>query len=319
MTNFIKFVIIVHMKVSEKLNLIQKISKLTQEQLAKKIGVSFVALNSWINKNSQPRKKNQDLIDELYRIYTGQKIIEKNVLDAKKNIINAKKRKHKNIIATILKRNDLYQQFVLSLTYHTNSIEGSTLDENETADILFENATLPRKTLVEHLEVKNHQAALQYIFQNIRPNFRISENFILQLHQIMMNGIISNAGNYRQHGVRIVGANIPTANYLKIPELMPQLIKKINQKNVDTISLIAETHSCFEQVHPFSDGNGRVGRLLVDAMLLRDNLPPAIIKRQNKRLYYTYLNKSQKSREHSLLEDFLCDSILEAYEIIGKS
>ncbi len=131
-----------------------------------------------------------------------------------------------------------------------------------------------------------------------------------------MNGINQDAGLYRRHGVRIIGANIPTANYLKIPYLMKQIIDRINEKSEDTLKQISMIHSQFEQVHPFSDGNGRIGRLIISATLLIENIPPAIIHQEEKKLYYTYLNKAQKDNDTSLLEDYLCDAVLEGFDML---
>lgn len=306
------------MNISQKLQIIQKFSQLTQESLAQELGVSFATLNSWINNKSIPRESKQKLIDELYLKYTGQKTIPENVLQSKKEIIKSKSKKYKNIIKKITSSPDIYDQFILSLTYHTNSIEGSTLTENETAAILFQNVSLPNKNLTEHLEAKNHQSALRFLFEQVNPKFRITEAFILRLHSILMNSIRPDAGAYRNHGVRIVGANVPTANYLKVPELMKEIIKNINKEKKDLIEHISAIHSKFEQVHPFSDGNGRIGRLLINAMLMKKNLPPAVIRQEKKRLYYIYLNKSQLKEDSSSLQDFICDAVLEGFDILGR-
>jgi len=267
------------MLIADKLKIIQNISGLTQEILSKKLGVSFVTLNSWINEKSKPRKSAQKRIDDLYYKYTNQRIIPDDVLKAKKDIIINKSRGYKDILKKILENSDIYDQFILSLTYHTNRLEGSTLTQNETKAILFDNIALANRSMVEQLEAKNHQAALQYLFSYFnKPSIKISEELILKLHSILMNSIKNDAGFYRKHGVRILGTNIPTANYLKVPVLMRTLIKDINSRQKDIITQITKIHSDFEQIHPFSDGNGRIGRLIMQAMLLINNLPPAIIK-----------------------------------------
>ena len=206
----------------------------------------------------------------------------------------------------------------MSLTYNSNRIEGSTLSEGETAAIMFQNAALPDKALVEQLEVKNHQAALQFLFQYLVENKPLSEELVLKLHGILMNAIKPDAGNYRYHGVRIMGTDVPTANYLKIPELMKELVKDINKKTDNIIGHIADVHSRFEKIHPFSDGNGRIGRLIIHAMSLSNNLAPVVILQEKRRLYTTYLNKAQTRNDLSLLEDFISDAILEGYRILER-
>ncbi len=303
------------MTIRQKLIIIKKESGLTQEGIAKQLGVSFVTLNSWMNERSKPHLKKQNQIDELYKKYTGQQTIPDNELIAKKELINKKSRKHQNIIKIIREHKDIYDQFKLSLTYNSNSIEGNTLTKRDTASVLFNNITLPDKSLIEHLEAKNHGTAFDFLFDQIKPNYKITEAFILKLHQILMNSIKPDAGYYRKYAVRITGVNIPTANFLKIPELMKDLVFDINSNKQDFVQHITETHSRFEQIHPFSDGNGRIGRLLIHTMLLRKNLPPAVIKQENKRFYYKYLNKSQGEDEYSQLENFICDSILDGFNL----
>ncbi len=304
------------MKVSGKLKIIQKLSNLTQTQLANKLNVSFPTLNSWINGRSTPHQKKINDIDELYHKITGQKTIPEGSLKAKKDIIIQKSKAHGNIIKKITSRPDIFDQFVLSITYNTNSIEGSTLTENDTAAILFQNATLKNKKLVEHLEAKNHQSALEYLFDEVKINYQITEDFILKLHQILMNSIRPDAGIYRNHGVRIVGANVPTANHIKVPKLMKDIVSEINKNPNDAIAHASMVHSKFEQIHPFSDGNGRIGRLIMIAMLLNRSLPPAIIKQEQKRHYYKYLQKSQQAGDYGKREEFICDAIINSYSIL---
>lgn len=306
------------MNIKEKLQLILKLSQLTQAKLADRLGVTFAALNRWINNKAVPRKKIQQKIDELYKEYFGEKIIPKTLLDAKKKIILRKKKIHSNVIKKIINNPDIRDQFYLSLTFHSNRIEGSSLSENETIAILFENAALPNKSLVEQLEAKNHQAALEYLFWHLNCKKPIDENLILKLHSILMNAISSDAGNYRNHAVRIMGVFVPTANYLKIPILMKELVRDIGRKNKDIINHITEIHSRFEKIHPFADGNGRVGRLLMTAMALKNNIAPVVVLQQKRRIYILYLNKAQMKDDLSLLEDFVCEAIMEGYRILAR-
>lgn len=306
------------MTIKEKLQIIQKLSGLTQQELAGHLGVTFAALNRWLNEKAVPRKKAQTNIDELYREYAGKKQIPETVLEAKKAVIFQKRKAHSNVLKEITNNPDIRDRFFLSLTYNSNRIEGSALSENETAAILFQNTALPDRSITEQLEAKNHQAALEYLLRYLAQKKSLNEELILKLHGILMNTIRSDAGNYRQHGVRILGAYVPTANYLRIPALMKQLARDTNRKSSDIITRIADIHSRFEKIHPFADGNGRVGRLFMHAMALKNNLAPTIILQEKKRLYAAYLNRAQMKNDLSLLEDFICDAILEGYNILER-
>jgi Fic family protein len=304
----------------QKLQLVIKLSGLTQAQLANHLGVTFAALNRWMNDRAAPRPKALERIDELYKEYSGEKKVPESVLAAKQGIIREKQKRHPHVLGEIMDSPDVRDQFYLSLTYHSNRIEGSTLSEGETAAIMFQGAALPNKSIVEQLEVKNHQAALGYLFGYIKDGKKIDEALVMKLHSILMNAIRPDAGGYRNHGVRIAGANVPTANYVKVPDLMEMLMADINKKEAaeDTVRHIASVHARFEMIHPFGDGNGRIGRLLMHAMALREKLPPGVILQENRRLYLIYLNKAQTKDDLTLLEDFICDAILAGYAIVER-
>ena len=306
------------MTIRQKLEVIRKMLGLTQTKLAERFGVSFVAFNSWWTGKSEPRPKMQAIIDELFLEVTGRKIIPENQLAAKKQALQQKSSEHKNVMTEILDSPDVRDQFILKLTYHSNSIEGSMLTEPDTAAILFDNATLPNKNLIEQLEAKNHQTALNYLFDHTAKKEKINEDLVLKLHSILMNGIRPDAGVYRSHAVRITGINLPTANYASVPKLTSEIMTRAALKTKDIIALSASVHSKFEQIHPFSDGNGRVGRLLMNAMLLSANLAPAIIRNEQKQLYYTYLYKAQTKEDNSQLEGFLCEAVTDGFKILER-
>lgn len=306
------------MNIEQKLQLIIELLGLTQVALASKLGVSFVTLNRWINSRSVPHKSKQRQIDALFRELYGGKVIPDSALQVKKDILKQKSKKHKNILQILLKNPDIREQLILSLTYNSNGIEGSTLSEADTSAIIFDGISLKNKTVKEHLEAKNHQATLEYVFNTVKADFKISGKFILKLHGILMNSILDNAGSYRQHGVRIVGANVPTANYLKIPILMQQLEKELNKKEQDVIAQVARIHSKFEQIHPFPDGNGRIGRLLILAVLLKNNYAPAILEQKTKRDYLKFLNKSQVRNDFIDFENYLCDAIIRGFSLFER-
>ena len=306
------------MDYKEQIHLIQKITGLNQDEIAREVGVTFVALNRWVNDKAIPRKNTIKKINQLYVKASGNKDTSQNVDQAKNHFINKEKKGHKDILEKIIHNPDIKGEFILSLTYNSNTIEGSTLSKNETAAIIFHNKTFPSKSAIEHLEAKNHQSALEYLFNYLMDKEAINEKLTLKLHSILLNGIHSDAGFYRRHAVRIVGSNVPTANYAKIPYLMEELVKSINKKQKDIIKHAAFIHSRFEQIHPFGDGNGRVGRLILIATLLKENIAPAVIRQKEKSKYYFCLNKAQTKEDYKPLEDFITDSILEGYKILER-
>lgn len=307
------------LSISQKLKSIQSASKLSQTEIANQLGVSFVTVNSWLNKRSQPHQKKQLLIDNFFEFYvTGKKTILPDLLLQKKSNIYKNQKRFNNILKIIQSRPDIKKQFILSSTYNTNHLEGSTMTEEDTASVIFDNISLPNKTITEQLEAKNHQTALEYIFNNLSKDkeLKITASLIFKLHAIMMNGILDNAGQYRNHAVRIVGSNVPTSNWQTIPQNMKKFIAILNRPCKDTISQIAKTHSQFEQIHPFSDGNGRIGRLIMTIQALKYDLPPIIIATNRKKIYYKYLRQAQLQGKYLFLEDFTCDTILDSYKII---
>lgn len=183
---------------------------------------------------------------------------------------------------------------------------------------MFQNAALPNKTLTEQLEVKNHQAALVYLFEYLLQGKPLDEALILKLHSILMNAIRDDAGLYRNHGVRIMGTNVPTANYVKVPTLMKELAADIRRGGKNIFTHLADIHGRFEKIHPFADGNGRIGRLIIHAMALNANLSPAVIVQEKRPLYVAALNRAQVKEDVTLLENFVCDAILEGYRIVER-
>lgn len=311
------------MTYSQKLTRLLRITNKTQTELAQLLQVSFVTLNSWVNSKSVPRKTALEKIDLLYQEYTGVSEITDSELTTKKKKVAEYKKKFPNPLQYILQRQDVYETFVLELTYHTNSIEGSTFTEPEVRAVIFDGVTIPDKTVVEHQEAKNHQAALGNLFQWLTKHQQpkqITGELLKKLHAILMNGIRTDAGNYRRHGVRIVGSNVPTTNYLRIDSRMEAFIQSVQIKfGGDSIAHLAKNHAQFEHIHPFADGNGRVGRLLMHAQALQHGLPPILIKQEKKQAYYTYLQRAQLEEKYIFLESFIYDGLIESYALLQAS
>jgi Fic family protein len=300
----------------QQLQSILKASEWSQEQLAQKLGVSFATVNAWLRERSEPRKNALLNIERLYLDTVGVEIVDPAQLAATKKAAL----QHKLSVAGITKNKPVLDSLTLYLTYHTNTIEGSTMTLSDVEDVIFSHKVLSNRTVIEQTEARNHQAALNWVLDCLQADAKlvIDEAFILGIHLRLMNGIVSDAGQYRQHGVRIMGSRTTVANWLKVPELMSQLAIDMNTDDDDVLSLLAKTHADFEKIHPFSDGNGRTGRLLLLAMALRANLTPPIVVKERKYAYYKYLEIAQTKQDYVPLELFIAESVIAAADILNS-
>lgn len=292
---------------------ILKASGWSQEELAQRLSVSFVTLNAWANGRARPRRKALEAIQALYFDIVGADEVDLAELTQKKRLIAT----FKTNARAISNNEEVLNKLTLHLTYHTNTIEGSTMTLSDTKEVLFEHKVLSNRTQVEQAEARNHQAALLWLLEQLQSKqFAINEEVVIGLHLRLMNGIISDAGQYRKHSVRIMGANVPLANHQKIPVLMGELLTLVNTKPSDLASHLAQTHAAFEKIHPFSDGNGRVGRLLMLAQALRIGIAPPLVLKEKKQAYYKYLELAQTKEQFAPLELFLAESITTANELL---
>ena len=202
----------------------------------------------------------------------------------------------------------------MQITYNSNAIEGSTLSKEETHEIIFDNITLSRPTLYEQLEAKNHHKAFLFLLTHLMSGGKITEKLAKDLHKILLSGIKDDAGNYRGQPVRILGSFVPTANYLKVPELMKKLFAKKNGK--EKLDFAICFHADFEKIHPFSDGNGRTGRLLLIGMLLKENIAPPIISKKKRIEYYKALQKAQLEENYESILEYIYNAIFKGYNLI---
>ncbi len=296
------------MKYHEQLKSIMLASGWSQEQLAQTLKVSFATLNSWINARSTPRAKAIIAIEKLYLDTVGVESVNAEALQSiKKESLSLKITPER-----IADNKDLLDRLTLYLTYHTNTIEGSTMTLSDVEEVLFEHKVLSNRTAVEQAEARNHQAALHWLLDelvNRRDDFTISVDFILGIHLRLMNGIISGAGQFRTHSVRIMGSRVTLANWPKIPDLLEELVADIKNDNSDVIEKIANIHARFERIHPFSDGNGRTGRLIMLAQALSAGLVPPLITKERKFAYYKYLELAQTKEDYKPLEYFIAESM----------
>ncbi len=181
----------------------------------------------------------------------------------------------------------LQDEFLVEFTYNSNAIEGNTLTLQETALVL-EGVTIDQKPLKEHLEAVGHKDAFLYIQSLVSDGKSITEYEIKQIHSLVLMDRPDDKGVYRRIPVKIMGAvHEPPQPYLVEPQ-MNELIRKNeqNKKTMRPIERIARFHLDFEGIHPFVDGNGRTGRLILNLDLLRNGYPAINIKFTDRKKYY---------------------------------
>lgn len=188
----------------------------------------------------------------------------------------------------------LRERFMLEMTYNSNAIEGNSLTLKETYLVLSEGITIKGKSLKDHLEVKNHYEALEFIFEQVErdTHHTLSEHLIRELQRLVIGTIDSSvAGVYRQVEVAITASTHQPPLATEVPGKMADLIiwYRQHQKKMSVIELAALTHHKLVNIHPFADGNGRTARLLMNIVLLQAGYPLVIILKSDRQRYYQTL------------------------------
>ena len=181
----------------------------------------------------------------------------------------------------------LQEEFMVEFTYNSNAIEGNTLTLKETAMVL-DGMTIDQKPLKDHLEAVGHRDAFLYIQDIAKQDVPLSEFVIKNIHSLVLMNQPEDKGVYRRIPVRIMGAYTePVQPYLIEPKITELL--KVNEERkvtMNNIERIARFHLEFEGIHPFIDGNGRTGRLIMNLDLIRNGYPAINVKFADRKKYY---------------------------------
>lgn len=225
------------------------------------------------------------------------------VIDQLKFKVEAQRPLHPEMMRTIT------QKFREEWTYHSNAIEGNTFTHQETAFFLREGLTVKGKSLREHLEIVNHAEAIDYLADVLRER-ELSERLIKDFHAILfqrVKDISFTIGEYKQadnHVLTISGNIHHYCPYLFVPQEMEFLIEQYteNIKQKHPIEVAAVFHHKFVAIHPFTDGNGRVGRIAMNVILMKHGYPPAIIRNENRLAYYQALEQADGDNIQPMVE-----------------
>ena len=197
---------------------------------------------------------------------------------------------------------ELKKLYDVQFTYNSNAIEGNTLTQSETELVLSKGITVGGKTLIEHLEVIGHKDAIDYVESLSQQKQALGEWEIKQIHNLILRKIApEEAGKYRQLDVKAAGTNyLYPAHYL-ISQLMNDFINWLNSEtaqNLHPVEYATVAHYRFVSIHPFRDGNGRTGRLLMNLLLLRAGYPIVIISNQQQNNYINAIAYGQNNNDN---------------------
>lgn len=217
---------------------------------------------------------------------------------------------------------DMFRDFKTYYIYNSTALEGNTLSLEETNSLLNEDRSPEGKALREVYDHLNEREVFDYLLE-YKPD--MNSNLIIEVHAKLMQKIDNRTGNFRKHNVRVFGTEFKTSDAKYVNADMKLLMKwyNKNKRKVHPLILAAIFHEKFEKIHPFYDGNGRTGRMLMNLILLQSNFPPLIIKNQDRKKYYNVLTLGHKSdltktdfKHHQAIVEFCYNQLLDTFESI---
>lgn len=286
--------------------------KMTQNDIADVLDVSAGTVSKYESGALEPSIESLKRLSKLFGIS-----IDELLNDAKEKFDISKI----NILDTLREQKEmklkgnLYHQTQVSFAYNTNHIEGNTLTEDqtryifETNTILFESDTIAK--VDDILETSNHFKLVDYMLDV--ADKKLTEKMIKEFHEILKDGTSDsrvewfNVGEYKQRS-NTIGSGVKTTSPNNVEKDMLKLVDWYNTLKQITIKEIIEFHYRFESIHPFQDGNGRIGRIIMFKECLKNNIIPFIIQDADKLFYYRGL------KEYKSEKGYLTDTCLNAQE-----
>ena len=211
----------------------------------------------------------------------------------------------------------LNEEFTVEYIYNSNAIEGNTLTLRET-DLVLRGLTIDQKPLKDHMEAVGHKEAFDFVSELVKEKCEINERVIKQIHYLVLADKKDDRGVYRRLPVRIMGAaHEPVQPYLIVPK-MEELLRNYLASEEHIVTKLARFHIEFEGIHPFIDGNGRTGRLLVNLELMKAGYPPIDIKFTDRIAYYNAFDEYHVKHNLKAMETLFAKYINERLDIYLK-
>ncbi|MBR4156079.1 MAG: Fic family protein [Bacteroidales bacterium] len=201
--------------------------------------------------------------------------------------------------------------FLVEHTYNSNAIEGNTLTLQETALVL-QGVTIDKKPLKDHLEAVGYKEAFQYVEELAKQDKDLSEFDIKSIHNLVLADRPEDRGTFRRVNVRIAGAlTTPVQPYLIEPKI-EELLNNYNvwSKSMHIVERVANFHLQFESIHPFIDGNGRTGRLIMNLQLIKEGLPAINIKFADRRKYYDAFDEYSRTGSSEAMTKLVGEAVI---------
>lgn len=289
----------------DKIKTYRELNKMTQNEIAEILEVSTATISKYESGLLEPNIESLKRLAQTFNITIDELIKDEEKFDISKVNILKTLREQKEIKL----KGNLYSNTQITFAYNTNHIEGSTLTEDQTRYIYETNTLLTEKDSItdldDVLETVNHFKLVDYMLDI--ADEKLTEEIIKKFHKILKEGTSDSrknwfvVGDYKKLANEVGG--LKTSDPKNVARDIKKLLEWYESLKEVTINEIIEFHAKFEKIHPFQDGNGRVGRIIAFKECLKFNIIPFIILDKDKLFYYRGLNQYQKNKEKGYLID----------------